>query len=220
MTNKQLNLDSSLYSYILANSLREHPVLEQLRAYTAQLPSARMQVSPEQGQFLAWLVGLLGAKRTIDVGVFTGYSALAVALALPDDGVVFACDRDQAITRVAQEYWSKADVHHKIDLKVAPALDTLDQLIADGQGETFDFVFIDADKRNYHNYYELSLKLIRKGGLIAIDNVLWSGRVADGEIQDPKTQSIRDFNRFVHGDQRVDLTLVPIADGLTLVRKL
>lgn len=220
MAEKQLALTPSLYEYILKHSVKEHPVLLDLRQYTAQLPAARMQISPDQGQFLAWLVGLLGAKKTIDIGVFTGYSALAVALALPEGGQVMACDRDATIIKIAQEYWLKAGVADKIHLEIAPALETLNQLIEDGHQESFDFVFIDADKRNYQNYYELSLSLIRQGGVIAIDNVLWSGRVADQTIQDPRTQSIRDFNQFVHNDPRVDSTLLSMADGLTLARKL
>jgi predicted O-methyltransferase YrrM len=169
---------------------------------------------------MAWLVQLMGARKTLDIGVFTGYSALAVALALPEDGQVIACDRDPNATKIAQDYWQKAGVSHKIHLKLAPALDSLDELIAQGETGCFDFAFIDADKRNYANYFEKSLTLLRTGGVIAIDNVLWSGRVADPNDEDQRTQSIREFNSALHRDERIALSVLPIADGLTLARKL
>ena len=180
---------------------------------------SRMQISPEQGQFMALLIKLLGAKKTLDIGVFTGYSSLVVALALPADGKIVACDVSEEYTSIARHYWQVAGVSAKIDLHIAPALETLDHLLTAGEGGTFDFAFIDADKGNYENYYEQCLKLIRTGGLIAIDNVLWSGKVADREIEDNQTNKIRAFNRKLHEDSRITISLVPIADGLTLAIK-
>jgi caffeoyl-CoA O-methyltransferase len=203
MLKKTLGLDDQLYNYFLSVSLREVDILRQLREETSHLPSARMQIAPEQGQFMALLIQLLGATKTLDVGVFTGYSSLCVALALPSNGKIVAC----------------GGVEDKIDLRIAPALETLDELLATGQAETFDFAFIDADKRNYEGYYERSLQLIRPGGLIAIDNVLWSGRVAEPQDQDNSTEAIRAFNKKLHDDERVTLSMVPIADGLTLALK-
>lgn len=219
MTKKTLGLDNQLYDYLLSVSLRESPILRQLREETAQLPNAMMQISPEQGQFMALLVQLLGARRTLEVGVFTGYSSLCVALALPPEGQMIACDVSEEYTAVARRYWEAAGVADKIDLRLAPALETLDGLLAQGQAGTFDFAFIDADKGNYDGYYERSLQLIRPGGLIAIDNVLWSGRVADPASQERNTQMIRGLNQKLHQDQRISLSLVPIADGLSLALK-
>lgn len=216
---KSLGLDNDLYDYVLSVSLREPDILRQLREETAHLPGARMQVAPEQGQFMALLVQLLGATKTIEVGVFTGYSSLSVALALPPSGKIVACDVSEESTSVARRYWEAAGVADKIDLRLAPAIETLDQLLAIGQAETFDFAFIDADKANYEGYYERSLQLIRPGGLIAIDNVLWSGQVADPQVQDKQTEAIRALNKKLHDDERVTLSLVPIADGLTLALK-
>lgn len=218
-TKKTLGLDNQLYDYLLSASLREPEVLRQLREETAQHPNAMMQISPEQGQFMALLVQLICATKTLEVGVFTGYSSLCVALALPPTGQIVACDVSEEYTSVARRYWQAGGVVDKIDLRIAPALETLDQLISAGQAETFDFAFIDADKGNYRHYYERSLQLVRPGGLIAIDNVLWSGQVADPQIQDESTQAIRAFNEKLHHDQRVTLSLVPIADGLTLALK-
>ncbi|KOP25775.1 SAM-dependent methyltransferase [Hapalosiphon sp. MRB220] len=217
--NKTLGLDKSLYDYLLSVSLREPEILTQLRQETAQQPMAIMQIAPDQGQFLALLVKLIGAKKTLDIGVFTGYSSLVVALALPPDGKVIACDVDEEYTAIARRYWQKAGVADKISLHIAPALATLEKLIADKQAETFDFAFIDADKSNYDNYYELALQLVRPGGLIAIDNVLWSGRVANPQDQDNRTNKIRAFNQKLHQDQRITLSMVAIADGLTLAMK-
>lgn len=219
MSVKTLNLTPSLYDYLLKVSLREPEVLEALRKETKTMHGAAMQISPEQGQFMQLLIQLLAAKKTLDIGTFTGYSALSVALALPDDGKVIACDVDQASTNVARAYWTKADVAHKIDLRIAPALITLDNLIADGEADTFDFAFIDADKANYLAYYERALTLIRTGGLIAIDNVLWDGRVAAQEDQDKATQAIRELNDYLLKDERITLSMLPLGDGLTLARK-
>jgi len=219
MSKKTLGLDDSLYDYLLSVSLREPDILQQLREETAHYPEARMQIAPEQGQFMTLLVQLIRATKTLDVGVFTGYSSLCVALALPPSGKVIACDVSEEYTAVARRYWEAAGVADKIELRLAPALETLDKLLAGGQAETFDFAFIDADKRNYEGYYERSLQLVRPGGLIAIDNVLWSGRVADPHQQEARTRIIRAFNEKLHHDERVTLSLVPIADGLTLALK-
>ena len=217
--NRSITVDDRLYDYILANSLREPALLKALRKETAKLPQSMMQISPEQGQFMALLVQLIGAKRTIEVGTFTGYSSLVVALALPPNGRITACDVSEEFTSVARRYWAKAGVAGKIDLRLAPALETLDKLLADGKAGRFDFAFIDADKPNYLGYYERCLKLLRTGGLMAIDNVLWSGEVANPAVTDANTKAIRALNKHVHKDARVSMSLVPIGDGLTLLRK-
>lgn len=219
MTNKTLGLDERLYDYLLSVSLREPEILRQLREETANHPMGRMQIAPDQGQFMALLVQLIGAKKVIEIGVFTGYSSLVVALALPSDGKIIACDISAEDTNIARRYWEKAGITDKIELRLAPAIQTLDELIAAGEINSFDFVFIDADKKNYPEYYERALQLVRSGGLIAIDNVLWSGKVADSAIQDGQTQAIRNFNEKLHQDERVTLSLVSIADGLTLALK-
>ncbi|MCA1592351.1 MAG: class I SAM-dependent methyltransferase [Acidobacteria bacterium] len=219
MSDKFLPLTNRIYEYLQSVSLREPEVLRRLREETARLPMARMQISPEQGQFMALLVQLLNARKTLEVGVFTGYSSLCVALALPADGKVAACDISEEWTQIARRYWEEAGVAGKIILRLAPASETLDELIAGGQAGTFDFAFIDADKGNYESYYERALKLVRVGGLIAIDNVLWSGRVADAEDQEQDTVAIRALNQKLHRDERVTLSLIPIADGLTLALK-
>lgn len=219
MSNYTLNLTPALYQYLLDHSLREHVVLQALRQETAKLPSSVMQISPEQGQFMALLIELMNAKKTLEVGVFTGYSTLAVALALPEDGKIVACDIDARFTTIAQKFWKQAQVDHKIDLRIAPALETLEKLIQNGETNSFDFAFIDADKANYSNYYELALKLVRPGGLILLDNTLWGGDVIDPTINDNATHAIRMINQKLLQDQRVTLSLLPIGDGVTLVRK-
>jgi len=219
MSNKTLGLDDRLYDYLLSVSLREPEILLQLRKETSQHPSAMMQIAPEQGQLMMLLVQLMGATKTLEIGVFTGYSSLAIALALPENGTIIACDVSEEYTSIARRYWQAAGVAHKIDLRLAPALSTLDQLLADGQANTFDFAFIDADKENYLNYYDRALKLVRPGGLIAIDNVLWSGQVAQPEVQDSSTIALRELNQTLYQDDRIHLSLVPIADGLTLALK-
>ncbi len=219
MTKKTLGLEPQLYNYLLSVSLREPEILQQLRQETANLTGAIMQITPDQGQFMQLLVKLIEAKNAIEVGVYTGYSSLAVALALPKNGKLIACDISKEYTEVARRYWEKARVADKIDLRIAPALDTLQGLLAAGKQASFDFMFIDADKRNYPNYYELGLELLRPGGLIVVDNVLWSGRVADPTDTDKRTVAIREFNQKLHTDERVDISLVPLADGLTLARK-
>lgn len=219
MSNKSINLTDNLYQYLLNSSLREPELLKSLREETAKLPSANMQIAPEQGQLMALLVQLMGAKKTIEVGVYTGYSALAVAMALPDDGQILACDISEEYTAVARRYWQHAKVANKIDLHLAPATETLEQRIDEGEDSTFDFAFIDADKGNYAKYFDLCFELLRPGGLIAIDNVLWNGAVIDQQNQDADTCAIRAFNQQLLSDDRVDISMVPIADGLTLARK-
>ncbi len=218
MSRRTLDLDDTLYNYVLDNSLREHPAQTALREATRQHPHAGMQISPEQGQFMALLVRLTGVRQAIEIGVFTGYSALTVALALPEDGRLLACDISDEYTRVGRPFWESAGVAHKIDLRLAPALATLDaRLAASGAGQ-YDFAFIDADKSAYDGYYERCLQLLRPGGLIAIDNVLWSGSVARDK-SDPDTNALRALNRKLHHDERIDLSMLPIGDGLTLARK-
>lgn len=219
MSNRSIVLTDSLYEYMNDVSLREPPLLLALREETAELTQRSMQISAEQGQFMALLVRLIGARRCLEVGVFTGYSSLATALALPDEGRVIECDVSEEWTAIARRYWQRAGVDHKIDLRLAPATETLDALVAEGQGGTFDFAFIDADKTNYLAYYERTLALLRTGGLVLIDNTLWSGRVADPEVADADTVALRHFNEVLHRDERVDLSLLPLGDGLTLARK-
>lgn len=219
MTFQTLGLEKHLYDYLQSVSLREAEILTQLRQETAQHSMGRMQVAPEQGQFMALLVQLMGAKKTLDVGVFTGYSSLVVALALPTDGKVVACEVNEEYAASARRWWQRAGVADKIELHIAPARETLARLLIAGEAGTFDFVFIDADKSNYYIYYEQALQLVRPAGLIAIDNVLWSGRVADPQVQDNRTNKIRAFNQKLYQDPRVTLSLVRIGDGLTLALK-
>jgi predicted O-methyltransferase YrrM len=220
MSSKPTPLTDALYAYLLAQSLREPALLRELREKTASMPHGGMQISPDQGQFMALLVRLMGARRTLEVGVFTGYSSLSVALALPEDGRIVACDVSAEWTAIAREYWKKAGVEKKIELKLAPATETLDRLLADGGAGAYDFAFIDADKGNYLAYYERCLKLMRRGGLIAVDNVLWNGWVADAAHDESDTKAIREFNERLHADRRVALSMVAIGDGLTLALKL
>ncbi|HVK94739.1 MAG TPA: class I SAM-dependent methyltransferase [Noviherbaspirillum sp.] len=220
MTTRTLNLDDRLYRYLLDNSLREHPVLAELRMAMRDHPRVSMQIGPEQGQFFALLVKLIGARRCIEIGVFTGYSSLAVALALPDDASLIGCDISTEYTDLARPYWQKAGVAHKIDLRIAPARDTLDALLAQGQAGSVDFAFIDADKSGYDDYYERCLSLLRPGGVIAIDNVLWGGSVAlPAAPDDADTAALQALNRKLHHDERIDLSLLPLGDGVTLARK-
>jgi predicted O-methyltransferase YrrM len=218
MSSRTLNLDDKLYDYVLRHSLREHPAQAELRAVTQRHAHAGMQVSAEQAQLMAMLVKLMGARRAIEVGVFTGYSALAVALALPQEGRLLACDVNEAFTQIGRPFWQQAGVADKIDLQIAPALTTLDARLAAGEVGQYDFAFIDADKRSYDAYYERCLRLLRTGGLIAIDNTLWSGAVASAS-QDADTAALHALNIKLHGDERVDISLLPIGDGLTLARK-
>ena len=218
MPGRFLTLDDVLYEYVLDNSLREHPAQAALREATRRHRYAGMQIAPEQGQFMAMLVKLLDARRTIEIGVFTGYSALAVALALPDDGRLLACDVSDEFTRIGRPFWEQAGVAHKIDLQLAPALDTLDARLTTGEAGHYDFAFIDADQSGYDAYYERCLRLVRPGGLIAVDNTLWGGDVARS-ARDADTAALQAFNRKLHGDERVDVSLLPFSDGLTLARK-
>ena len=218
MSNRTLNLDDNLYRYLIDHSLREHSQQTALREATRQHPRAQMQISPEQGQFMALLVRLISARRTIEIGVFTGYSALSVALALPEDGRILACDISDEYTRVGRPFWERAGVAHKIELRLGPALETLDARLAEGQAGAYDFAFIDADKGGYDAYYERCLQLLRTGGLIAIDNVLWSGNVAR-PARDEDTAALQALNDKLHEDDRIDQSMLPIGDGLTLARK-
>jgi len=218
MSRRSLQIDDTLHQYLVAHSAREHPEQAALREATASHRHAGMQISPEQGQFMALLVRLLGARRTIEVGVFTGYSALTVALALPHDGTVLACDISDEYTRVGRPFWQRAGVAHKIDLRLAPALQTLDAQLAEGASDRFDFAFIDADKTGYDAYYERCLRLVRPGGLIAIDNTLWGGSVARPS-SDADTMALQRLNAKLHADERIDLALLPVGDGLTLARR-
>lgn len=220
MSNRTLNLTDQLYQYVLDVSVKESAVQKTLRTATQSMQQSNMQIAPEQGQFMAFLVKLTGARKCLEVGVFTGYSALSVAQALPADGKIIACDVNQEWTNMARTYWRNAGVEKKIDLRIAPAVETLQQLLDDGGQSSFDFAFIDADKANYDRYYELTLRLLRSGGLIVIDNTLWGGDVADIRVQDEDTRAIRELNKKLLHDRRVDMTLLPVADGLTLVRKL
>jgi len=218
MSRRTLDLNDKLYDYLLANSLREHPAQAALREATKDHPWAGMQISPEQGQLMALLVKLIGAKNAIEIGVFTGYSALTVALALPADGHLLACDISDEYTRIGIPFWKEAGVAGKIDLRLAPAIETLDARLAGGAQGQYDFAFIDADKTGYDDYYERCLLLLRAGGLIAIDNVLWSGAVARKAKTDD-TRALQALNAKLHRDERVDIALLPIGDGLTLARK-
>jgi len=219
MSRRTLTLDDGLYDYLLAHTLREHPAQVALREATATHRYAGMQISPEQGQLMALLVRLLGATRTLEIGVFTGYSALTVALALPPGGRVLACDISDEYTRIGRPFWTQAGVAGRIDLRIAPALTTLDGALAAGEAGSYDFAFIDADKTGYDAYYERCLRLVRTGGLIAIDNVLWGGAVARAADGDADTAALQALNAKLHRDDRVDLVMLPLGDGLTLARK-
>lgn len=220
MSNRTLPLTDSLYAYLLDVGVREPTILRELRERTASMAEARMQIAPEQGQFIFWLLQTMQARRTIEVGVFTGYSALVTALALPDDGRVVACDISAEYTAIAREFWQRAGVADRIDLQLRPALETLAALLQQGQHDQFDFAFIDADKESYASYYEAILQLLRPGGVVAVDNVLWGGRVIDPASNDSSTVALRAFNKKLRDDKRIALSLVPIGDGLTLARKL
>jgi predicted O-methyltransferase YrrM len=218
MTLRQIQIDDRLFQYVLDHTLREHPAQAALREATRTHPHAGMQIAPDQGQFMALLMRLIGARWTIEVGTFTGYSALTVALALPADGRVLACDISDEYTRLGKPFWEQAGVAHKIELVLGPALDTLDARLARGEAGHYDFAFIDADKVNYDGYYERCLQLLRVGGLMAFDNTLWSGAVAK-PARDDDTRALQVLNDKLHRDQRVDMALLTVGDGLTLARK-
>ena len=219
MSTRTISLDEALYGYLLSTGVRESAAARELRQATAALPMARMQISPEQGAFMQLLVRLSGARRTLEIGTFTGYSALVVAEALPVDGQIITCDISAEWTSIACRYWQRAGVAGRIDLRLRPALETLDELLAGKDAGSFDFAFIDADKENYGAYYERALALLKPGGLIAVDNALWGGAVADPARTDAETLAIRELNRRIHGDPRVDMSLLPVGDGLMLARK-
>jgi len=219
MSNRTLPLTDGLYRYLLDASLREPPLLRRLREETAKRPDARMQIAPEQGQLMQVLARTAGTRRALEIGVYTGYSSLCVALTLPEEGYLVACDVDAETTAVARRYWRAAGVERRVDLRLAPAVETLAALERAEASGTFDFAFVDADKENYGIYYERVLDLLRPGGLMLVDNVLWGGRVADPEAEDPETLAIRRLNERILRDDRVDMSMLPVADGLTLVRK-
>lgn len=219
MSRTTTGMNDELRHYLIASSVRETALLAKLREETASLPAGGMQISPEQGQLMRLLVELTGAKRCLEVGTFTGYSALCVAMALPADGTLTCCDVSAEWTGIGRRYWKEAGLDHKIDLRLAPATETLEALIADGQSGNFDFAFIDADKGNYGRYYEAALTLLRPGGLIGVDNVLWHGAVIDAAKQDEDTTAIRALNAKIAKDERVTPAMIPIGDGLTLARK-
>jgi predicted O-methyltransferase YrrM len=216
VTARTLPLDDRLQRYVAAHGARETAVQRELRRVTQRMPRASMQIGAVQGALLQVLVRAVGARRCLEIGTFTGYSALTVALALPKDGRIVCCDVSEEWTAIARRYWKRAGVAGKIDLRIAPALETLDALLRQGKAGRFDFAFIDADKANYANYYERCLKLVRRGGLIAVDNTLWGGSVADARNKTVDTRAIRAFNRKLLGDRRVDIALVPVGDGMTL----
>lgn len=219
MSTASIGVSEELNDYLLSVSLRDDDISRRLREETAAMPRSEMQIAPEQGQFMAMMVELTQAKRIIEIGTFTGYSALSMARALPPDGELVTCDISQEWASVGQRYWEEAGLSDRIRLRVGPAVDTLDQLIESHGTGSFDLAFIDADKENYGAYYEKCLQLVRKGGLIMIDNVLWEGQVIDPLVNDVHTKAIRELNNFVHDDERVTISMIPLADGLTLARK-
>jgi O-methyltransferase len=219
MTNKSIGISDELAAYVLEYGTREPEVLTRLREETAALPQHNMQIAPEQGALLAMLVELMGAQRCIEVGTFTGYSSTAVALALPPGGRLVCCDVSEEWTSVASKYWGEAGVAAKVDLRLGPAAETLSRLIDDGAEDDFDLAFVDADKTGYDEYYELLLRLVRPGGLIAFDNTLWGGRVADRDPGDDDTRALRALNAKLARDERITLCLLPLADGVTLARR-
>ena len=219
MSSRNDYIPERVYDYILANTLRDKPELKALRDETRDLPGAMMQISPDQGQFMGLLVRMIGARRAIEVGTFTGYSALVVAEALPDDGKLVACDIDDAMPSIGRKHWESNGLADRIDLRIGPAVETLDAMLAAGEAGTYDIAFIDADKDNYGFYYERCLELLRVRGLILIDNVLWGGRVADPENNDLSTVVIRDLTTKMKNDDRVDFSLIPLGDGVSLAVK-
>lgn len=219
MSSRTIQMNDALGEYLVRTSVREPETMARLREETARLPGARMQISPEQGAFMGWLVGLMGARRAIEIGTYTGYSAMAVARAMPEGGRLLCCDVEKGYTDIAQRYWRAAGLDDRIELRLAPAVETLDALIARGGAGSYDLAFIDADKESYDAYYERCLVLLRPNGVVLVDNVLWSGKVADPTAGDESTKAIRALNEKVFADARVDACMVPIGDGLTLARR-
>lgn len=219
MSNRTLSIDDRIYDYLCDVSVKEPELLRQLREETATLEYSVMQISPEQGQFMSLLIKLMGAQRALEIGTFTGYSSICVASAMPESGRLICCDISPQWTEMAERYWAKAGLENKIALYSQPAEQTLQMLLDDGEDGSFDFIFIDADKQNYIKYYEMSLRLLRKGGIMAIDNTLWSGAVADPENTEPGTRAIRRFNEMLKADDRITQSLLTIGDGLTLILK-
>ena len=215
---KTIKMTPELYDYLIARGVREHDVLKKLRTRTAELAERNMQISSDQGAFMAMLTKLMNATHVLEVGTFTGYSALAVAMALPEGGTLTACDVSEEWTSIGQEFWKEAGVDDRINLNIAPALDTLDKLLEEGKQGHYDLAFVDADKTNYKNYYERLLKLVRQGGAILFDNVLWGGSIIDESNQDDSTVALRELNDMLHKDERIELVMLPIADGLTIAR--
>ncbi len=216
---KTINLDDEIYRYLLSHSVHESEILNELREETSRQSLSRMQIAPDQGQLLSMLVRLCNARKAIEIGVFTGYSSICIAQALPEDGALIACDISEEWTTIASKYWQRAGLSNRIDLQIAPALQTLKKLLDMGEQSSFDFAFIDADKENYLAYYEACLQLVRKGGLICIDNVLWSGKVLETEDQDDETRAIQELNEHLFSDDRIDLVMLPVADGISLAMK-
>ncbi len=219
MSRSTITMTDDIHAYMLSVSLREHEVLRQAREETARHPHANLQIAPEQGQFLSLLLKTMQARHVIEIGVFTGYSSLAMALALPSDGRIIACDVNEEYTNIARRYWQQAGVADRIELRLAPALETLASLLDAGEAGKYDFIFLDAIKEEYLDYYQQGMELLRAGGMIAVDNVLWEGKVADPADQRPDTVALRKFNEYLHRDDRVDISMLPLGDGLTLARK-
>jgi predicted O-methyltransferase YrrM len=219
VSNKSIGLTDELHAYLLAHGVREPDILRRLREETAQLEMAQMQIAPEQGAFMGLLAELIGARRYLEVGTFTGYSSLAVALAMPPDGRLVCCDVSREWTDVARRYWAEAGVADRVDLRLAPAIETLDALLDEGAAGSFDFGFIDADKVSYPSYYERVVELLRPGGLVAVDNVFRGGQIVDGDADNPELRATRELNETIGRDERVTVAMLPIADGLTLARK-
>ena len=218
MSNTTIQIDDKIYDYLLSVSLNEHKVLEKLREVTSSMPGSRMQIAPDQGQFMGMIVKMIGAKKLLEIGTYTGYSAMVCAMAIKS-GKIITLDNDPIATEVAKRFWKEGEVDHLIDLRLGEALGSLNQLIDEKHSSSFDFIFIDADKANYQNYYELCLELLNPNGIIIFDNVLWSGAVADMDDKSKNTIILRDLNEILFNDQRIDLSMIPVGDGLTIVRK-